>query len=59
MLEIMSACFKAVVVHDRALVRAGSNEWGPVQKVRVKVNQSMIGLVLRSHGRLSTMGAEG
>ena len=59
MLEIMSSCFKAVVIHDCALVSAGRDEWGPVWKVRVKVDQSMIGLVLRSHGRPSTMGADG
>ena len=59
MLEIMSSCFKVVVVHNRALVSAGRDEWGPVRKVRVKVDQSMIGLVLRSHGRPSTMGADG
>ena len=59
MLEIMSSCFKVVVVHDHALVSAGREEWGPVRKVRVKVNQSMIGLVLQSHGRPSTMGANG
>ena len=46
MLEIMSSCFKAVVIHDRALVSAGRDEWGPVRKVRVKVDQLMIGLVL-------------
>ena len=59
MLEIMSSCFKAVVIHNHALVSAGRDEWGPVRKVRVKVNQLMIGLVLRSHGRPSTMGADG
>ena len=59
MLGVMSSCFKAVVIHDRALVSARRDEWGPVQKVRVKVDQSMIGLVLQSHGRLSTMGANG
>ena len=59
MLEIMSSCFKAVVVHDHALVSAGRDEWGPVWKVRVKVDQSVIRLVLRSHGRPSTMGADG
>ena len=58
MLEIMSSCFKAVVIHDRALVSARRDEWGPVWKVRVKVDQLMIGLVLRSHGRPSTMGAD-
>ena len=46
MLEIMSSCFKAVVVHDCALVSAGRDEWGPVRKVRVNVDQSMIRLVL-------------
>ena len=59
MSEIISSCLRVVVVQDRAFVIAGRDEWGPVQKVRVNVNQSIIGLVLQSHGRLSTMGAEG
>ena len=59
MLEIMSLCFKAVVIHARALVSARRDEWGPVWKVSVKVDQSMIGLVLQSHRRLSTIGADG
>ena len=59
MLEIMSSCFKAVVIHDCALVSARRDKWGPVRKVRDKVNQLMIGLVLQSHGRLSMIGADG
>ena len=46
MLEIMSSCFKAVVIYDHALVSARRDEWGPVRKVRDKVDQSMIRLVL-------------
>ena len=59
MLEIMSSCFKVVVVHDRALVSVSRDEWGLVRKVRIKVDQSMIGFVLRSHGRPSMIGADG
>ena len=46
MLEIMSSCFKAVVVHDHVLVSAGRDKWGSVWKVGVKVDQLIIGLVL-------------
>ena len=46
MLEIMSSCFKVVVIHDHALVRSRRDEWGPVRKMRVKVDQLMIRLVL-------------
>ena len=38
MFKIISLCLTAVVVHDRALVSAGRDEWGPVWKVRVNVN---------------------
>ena len=59
MFEIISSCLRVVVVQDHAFVIVGRDEWGPVWKVRVNVNQLIIGLVLRSHGRPSTMGAEG
>ena len=59
MLEIMSSCFKVVVMHTHALVSARRDEWGLVWKVSIKVDQSMIRLVLQSHGRLSTIGADG
>ena len=59
MFEIISSCFNVVVIHDCALVSAGRDEWGPVWKIRVNINQLMIGLVLWSHGRPSMMGADG
>ena len=59
MFEIISLCLNVVVVHDHAFVSAGRDEWSPVWKVRVNMNQLMIGLVLQNQGSLSIIGVEG
>ena len=46
MFEMISLCLRAVVVQECAFVIMGRDEWGPVQKVRANVDQSVIGLVL-------------
>ena len=51
-------CREAV---EHALVKAndGNTDQGPVLKVRDNVDQLIVTLVLRSHGRPKTIGADG
>src|SRR5882672_10365424 len=55
--DIISSWHRAAVEHALTKANDGNTDWGPVFKVRDKVDQSIFGLVLRSHGRLKTNGA--
>ena len=59
MLGIISSCRRAVVMQDMVTNMAGKVELGPVRNIRDSADQSIMGLVLRSQGRLRTIGAEG
>src|SRR5882724_6710699 len=58
-LGIISSWRRAAVEHALAKANDGNADQGPVLKTSKRDNQSIIGLVLRSHGRPSTIGADG
>src|SRR5882672_6981986 len=55
--DIISSRHRAAVEHALTKANDGNTDWGPVLKVRDNVDQSIVRLVLRSHGRLKTIGA--
>src|SRR5882672_2228551 len=57
--DIISSWCRAAVEHALAKANNGNTDLGPVLKVRDKVDQSIIGLVLRSHGKPKTIRANG
>src|SRR5882672_2607472 len=57
--DIISSWCRAAVEHALAKANDGNTDQGPVFKVRDKVDQSIVGLVLCSHGRPKTIGADG
>src|SRR5882672_7611927 len=57
--DIISLWCRAAVEHALAKANDGNTNRGPILKVRDNVDQSIVGLVLRSHGRLKTNGADG
>src|SRR5882672_2872212 len=57
--DIISSWRRAAVEHALAKANDGNTDPGPVLKVRDNVDQSIVGLVLCSHGRLKTNGAAG
>ena len=57
--DIISSWRKAAVEHALAKANNGNTDWGHIWKVRDNVDQSIVGLVLRSHGRPKTIGADG
>jgi len=57
--DIISSWRRAAVEHALAKANDGNTDRGPVLKVRDRVDQSIVGFVLRSHGRPKTIGAEG
>ena len=58
-LEIISLWHSAVVVQDMVTDIVGRVDLGLVWKVSDKVDQSIMGLVLRSEGNPRMIGAEG
>src|SRR5882672_315798 len=58
-LDIISLWRRAAVEHALAKANDGNTDRGPVLKVRDSVDQSIVGLVLHSHGKLKTIGANG
>src|SRR5467141_573844 len=57
--DILSSWRRAAVEHALAKANDGNTNRGPILKVRDKVDQSIIGLVLHSHGRPKTIRADG
>ena len=57
--DIISSWHRAAVKHALAKANDGNTDRGPVLKVRDIVDQSIVGLVLCSHGRPNTIGADG
>src|SRR5467141_3282647 len=57
--DIISWWCRAAVEHALAKANDGNTDRGPVLKVRDNVDQSIVRLVLHSHGRLNTIGANG
>ena len=57
--DIISSWRRAAVEHALAKANDGNTDQGPVLKVRDNVDQSIVRLVLRSHGRPNTIGADG
>ena len=55
--DIISSSCRAAVKHALAKANDGNTNQGPVLKVRDNVDQSIVGLVLCSHGRPNTIGA--
>ena len=58
-LDIISLWHRAAVEHTLAKANNGNTDRGPVLKVRERANQSIIGLVLHSHGRPRMIRADG
>jgi len=58
-LDITSSWHREAIKHALARAHEGNDDQGPVLKVRDNVTQSVIGLVLHSHSRPKTIGAEG
>src|SRR5467141_1818610 len=58
-LDIISSWHRAAVEHALAKANDGNSNRGPILKVRDNVDQSIVGLVLCSHGRPNTIGADG
>ena len=58
-LDIISLWCRAAVEHALAKANNGNTDRGPILKVRDNVDQSIVGLVVRSHGRPNTIGADG
>src|SRR5882672_6580343 len=57
--DIISSWRRAAVEHALAKANDGNTDRGPILKVRDKVDQLIVRLVLRSHGRPKTIGADG
>src|SRR5882724_6049282 len=57
--DIISSWRRVAVEHALAKANDGNADRGPVLKVSERADQSIIGLVLRSHGRPRTIGADG
>ena len=57
--DIISSWCMVAMEHTLAKANEGNNDWGPVLKVRDRVDQLIVGLVCCSHGRLKTIWAEG
>src|SRR5882724_11375258 len=57
--DIISSWRRAAVEHALAKANDGNADRGPVLKVSERANQLIIRLVLRSHGRPRTIGADG
>ena len=57
--DIISSWHRAAVEHALAKANNGNTDQGPVLKVSKRANQLIIGLVLCSHGRPRTIGADG
>src|SRR5882672_4710966 len=55
--DIISSWHRAAVENALAKANNGNTNRGPIFKVRDKVDQSIVGLVLRSHGKPKTIGA--
>src|SRR5882724_6090681 len=58
-LEIISLWCKVAVEHALAKANDGNTDQGPVLKVSVSTNHSIVRLVLHSQGRPRTIGADG
>jgi len=58
-LEILSSWHRAAVEHALAKANGGNDNHGPVLKVRDRIDQSIIGLVLHSQGRPRMTRADG
>src|SRR5882672_3109345 len=56
--DIISSWRRAAVEHALTKANDGNTDQGPILKVRDNVDHSIVGLVLRSHGRLNTIGAD-
>src|SRR5882724_6319233 len=57
--DIISSWRRAAVEHALAKANDGNTDRGPVLKVSKRADQSIVGLVLRSHGSPRTIGADG
>src|SRR5882672_9497987 len=57
--DIISLWRRPAVEHALAKANKGNTDRGPIFKVRDRVDQSIVRLVLRSHGRPKTIGADG
>src|SRR5467141_3323632 len=57
--DIISSWCRAAVEHALAKANDGNTNRGPILKERDNIDQSIIGLVLHSHGRPKTNGANG
>ena len=57
--DIISSWRRAAVEHSLTKANNGSTDQGPILKVRDNMDQLIVGLVLRSHGRLKTIRADG
>src|SRR5882724_4166238 len=57
--DIISSWCREAVEHALARANDGNADQGPVLKVSERTDQSIVGLVLRSHGRPRTIGADG
>src|SRR5882672_9627864 len=57
--DIISSWCRAAVKNALAKANNGNTDRGPILKVRDNVDQSIVGLVLHSHGRPKTNGADG
>src|SRR5882672_12675380 len=53
--DIISSWRRAAVKHALAKANDGNTDQGPILKVRDRVDQSIVGLVLRSDGRPNTI----
>ena len=56
--DIISSWHRAAVEHALAKANDGNSDRGPVLKVSESANQSTVELVLHSHGRPRTIGAD-
>jgi len=57
--DVISSWRRAAVEHALAKANDGNADRGPVLKVSERADQSIVGLVFRSHGRPRTIGADG
>jgi len=57
--DIISSWHRAAVEHALAKANNGNTDRGPILKVRDNVDQLIVRLVLHSHGRPKTNGADG
>src|SRR5882724_3792452 len=57
--DIISSWCRAAVEHSLAKANDGNAHRGPVLKVSERADQLIVRLVLRSHGRPRTIGADG